>query len=341
LSAIEKRYVYPVEVRDDEGTWHEVPMWYRRVITEEYDCVYKPEPVREEEPAWRVGNIVEHKLGFCPVVWIQNIPVVGDVDGDPDCQGVYEMIESIDSLYSSAQQAILANCDPTVVISTSAPLSEVRKGSDNAIKIPDGSASYMEINAGGIKAAQELAEIYESKVLKVAQVYLEGDASIPQTATEIERRYSSMLAKADILREQYGERGVKPLLQMAMRAAKKLSTPTRSSDNTITRQKLHLPPRVWKEGDKVLTEERVIGSAPESLNLSWPRYFEPGLADATQAVQAAAGAKTASLIDNETATKFIAEYFQIEDVGQLVSKIQGEAKKAQAELEQMAMGGGE
>lgn len=346
LAGIDKRYIYPVEVRDEDGVWHEEPFWYRRVIDKERDVIYKPAPVGDgDEPFWEESKVVEHKLGFCPAVWIQNIPVVGDVDGLSDCHGCYDMVESIDALNASAQRGIIANCDPTLVISTDAEMDRVKKGNDNAIKLPGGgNASYMEIAATGPKAARELASDFRKLVLEVAQCHLETEGSVPQTATEVERKYASMLSKADVMREQYGEHGIKPLMEKTAEAVKKLASPRRS-ENGIVRYYISIPPRlIQDENGEIKPVNRSLGKGPHYISVQWQRYFEPDLKDVDLAVRAAAAAKTAQLVDDLHSTRFIAEYFNISDVGALVEKIKEEAAKVQKELERMSltnMDGGE
>jgi hypothetical protein len=317
--------------------------WYRRVLDENYDVVWKPQLVGDgSEPNWgdesTMDAVVKHNLGFCPVVWVQNQPLDDSIDGDPDCHGVYDMIESIDALLSQASRGILANCDPTVLISTTDQLSELTKGSDNALKLTNGTASYMEISGSGPKAALELAESLRAKVLEVAQCILDRpDSGGAQTATEIERAYSSMLSKADIMREQYGERCVKPLMEMMVAAARK-ATRAVQSESGITRGALVLPAKISQLPDGTTQRaERKLGPGG-ALKLTWPGYFEPTLTDASQAVGAAGQAKGLGLVDDEHAVKFVAEYFHVEDVSAMVAKMQAAAQAQQDSYGQQSLG---
>lgn len=341
LAGIDKRYIYPVEVRDEDGDWVEVPFWYRRVIDQEKDTIYEPVPVGDgEEPNWVPKKEVAHEFGFCPAQWIQNIPVSDDIDGLPDCHGCFDLVESIDALNASAQRGIIANCDPTLVISTDAEMDSVAKGNDNAIKLPGGgSATYMEIAASGPKAARELAAEFRKMVLEVAQCHLESEGSVPQTATEVERKYASMLSKADIMQEQYGERGIKPLMEKVAQAVAIISQP-RAQDGSIKRFYIALPHRmVTAEDGTTKYIQRSLGKGPYYVTVQWQRYFEPDLKDIDLAVRASAAAKTAQLVDDMHATKFISEYFNVNDVKSLVEKIREEAKAQQKELEAMSMSG--
>lgn len=340
LGSIEKRYQYPVEVLDPlTEEWTTGWVWYRRVINEKVDVVFKPAPVMEDgsEPNWQIQSGGEHELGFCPAIWIQNQPVNGDIDGEPDCHGIYDMVESIDQLQSQAKRAVMANCDPTLVISTEAPMDSIDKGHGKAIKLPSGTATYLEISGAGIKAAREQAEELRKLALEVVQVVLEHPDTAQRTATEVERAYSSMLSKADVMREQYGERGVKPLMQMMLKAAKQLEQPRIVAGQQV-RYRVDIPPKVEKAeeaGGKPVITERKLGKGPYRVRLKWPGYFEPSLQDANQAVQAAGGAIASQLVDQEHAVKMVAEFFKVDDVAQLLEDL----AKAKEEQEAQMMGG--
>ena len=348
LASLEIRYIYPEEAQDPKtGVWVEVPYWYRRTIDDESDIVYEPEPVGDgEEPAWRPAVAVAHGLGECTVVWVQNIPVQGQIDGETDCHGCYDMVEGIDALLAMAHRGVLANCDPTIHVSTDLPLAEVRKGSENALKTEKGgSVAYVEIAGTGPKAAQELANDLRGKVLEVTQCILEQDPSGGgggsgggRTATEVRHKYASMVEKADVLREQYGEHGVKRLLSMMERAIRKLSAgAVDPATGQLVRSALVLPPKHITDNGEMQEIERRLGHGGV-LALQWPPYFEPSLQDILQATQAAAAAKAASLIDDEVAMNFISSYFNVEDVHALLAKVRDTAVKQQADLESMALG---
>ena len=338
LRGIEIRYMYPKDERDPTtGRFATNWYWYRRAVDERSDTLYVASPVGDgQEPGWTVERKIDHGFGFCPAVWVQNLPVIDDIDGDPDCQGIYDMVEVLDLLVAQANRAIVSTCDPTVIISSDAEMGEVKKGLDNAIKLPNGSASYMEISGTGPESALGLSDRLRKLALEVAQCVLEPPNMSVRSATEIERLYSTMIAKADLLREQYGQRAVLPLCEKMLIAARTL-TESRQTDEqgNIVRQVLVLPKRVVRDGEgNTIAKERTIGQG-SLVGLRWPRYFQYTLADIELATRSAGLAVTGNLIDLESAVRFVAEYFGIADVGALVTKMleQREASGAQ-------MGGG-
>ena len=337
LKAIEIRYQYPETMQDPEtGMWVEVPFWYRRVITQEQDVIFKPAPVGDgTEPAWQTDWTAQHNFGFCPVVWCQNIPVLDDIDGDCDFHGTQELMASIDALLSQAQRGTLANGDPTVVLTTDADLNSVSKGSNNAIKLPAGSdAKYLEINGQSAKSSVELAEHYRRYALEVTQCVLDSgsDNNAPKTATEITRRFFSMLSKADVLREQYGEKLVKPIIEMMLSAAKALNEPKVTEDGLIVRQALTLPPRIVEKGGSLETVNRHLGPGGV-LTLRWPEYFEPTYTDAKEAAQAISMAKSANVVDEETAVQYMAPFFKVQNPAEMLRRLREEAQVKMAQLD--------
>lgn len=340
LASLEKKYMFPVDERDPEtGAWRQVPYWYRRIIDAERDVLFVPVPVSDAAPVWEVEREVVHGLGFCPVVWAQNLPVQDDVDGDPDCLAIDDLCDQIDALLSQAAQGVLANSDPTLLIVTDAELESIRKGSRNAIKLPSGgSAQYMELSGTGPKAALELADRLREMALEVAQCVLDQPETAQVTATQVERRFASMLSKAAILREQYGERLVKPLIEMMLKGARSLAKP-RVVDGVLVRQTLQLPMKVQPNGDgTVKRAARELGEGG-ILELVWGPYFAPTLEDAQKAAQSATLAKSGGLLDSAHAIAFVAPYFNVEDVTAISEKIKAESAEALAGIDAGIMDG--
>lgn len=333
LEALEKRYTFPEEVYDeDEGAWKQKWFWYRRVITDTHDTVWARVPVPEDDPQrlpiWAKEDHTEvaHDFGFCPVVWIQNHEVQDSVDGAPDAEGAADLIAAIDCLLSQAQKGTVANCDPTVLMATDGDFEEVAKGSDNAIKLEKGgTASYLEITGAGPRTALELAKDFEDRVQKICRVVFDTNLSGPaRTAAEVNRNYSSMLENADMLREQYGERGVKRLLQMAVDAGRKLRGPQEVIDadgkkTKITRAIILSPKVELDETGNTVPVQRRLGPGGE-IKLVWPDYFDPTNLDIVQAVDAVTRALTAKLITQEQAIEFVAHYFGVEDITEVLEK---------------------
>jgi hypothetical protein len=348
VDKIEKRYIFTDWTRNDEGHWVEGKFWYRRVIDDEKDTVWPKVPCKDnQEPDWKMARRTEvyHNFAFCPVVWCQNKPVEGSVDGDPDCQGAFDLIERCDQLRSQANKAVMANCDPTLNVNTDADLDNVVTGSSGALKLEKGgNASYLEITGTGPTAAMEMADKLEEKILLLVRCFLDTNTGGPsRTMSEVEHNYSSMIEQADVFREQYGEKGVKKLLELILEAGREMEKPTvekRDSDGlpTIIKRTVRLPAKVIidEATNTTLRIPRRPGKG-EQIELKWPPYFQPTLDDTGKAVTAAGQAKTFGLIDLEHSVRFVASHFQVEDVKALLAKLAKETTTADKSLQDQMM----
>jgi hypothetical protein len=334
VDELEIRYQFVEEVRDRDGRPKQVWFWYRRIIDDSCDKTWPRVPVGDgEEPDWDEEKMIEHHhdFGFCPVVWVQNQPVLDDIDGDPDCHGIYEFIQDIDALHSQASRGTKANCDPSLIISSNADFDEIQKGTGNALQVEQGgSITYAEINGSGIDKALTLADRFEEKALTVVACTLDRNEGGPsKTEKEVDHNYSAMIDQADILREQYGEKGVKRLLELVIRAVRKLDRPKiekAGADGipTIIRSVVKLPKRrVENASGEAVYIERQHGKG-EVVELKWPDYFTASTDEVSKRVEAASKAKEAKLIDHEHATKFVSKDFSVENVPQMMKKMEKE-----------------
>lgn len=347
LKSIDKRYLYPKEVKDEvTGKMETQVFWYRRVITMTQDILYPPAKATEDEPNWDAmvedgtAKVIDHNLGFCPVLWIQNLPVQDETDGNPDCpKYAYDLVRGIDMLTAQAHRGLVYNADPTLIISSKAEMGQIQKGSDNAIRVPEGSVTYLELSGAASKACMEQADEYRRRVLECAQCVLEHPEG-NKTATEVEKLYQSMISKADIMREQYGQRCIIPLLEMMWNTAVKMARPTDNGQGQIVINEVRLPLKYTKGPDGKSIATKLQPGQGGNITLHWPGYFNPSLDDIQKAATAATGAMSGGLIDDETAINFVAPYFKVEDKADLVAKVRANASQQQASMDAMALSGG-
>jgi len=350
LLSLEVRYVFSEDVRAPDGEWVTAQFWYRRVIDVDSDTVWPRVPVRGgEEPDWETCRHIEvpHGLGFCPVVWVRKVVVdeAGQCDGAADCHGAYELIERADALRSQAYRSTMASCDPTLMVSTDEDLAGVTTGLGGALKLEKGgTASFMEANGQGAKAAREMAAELRDEVLVLVRCHLDQNVGGPsKTATEVEANTSSMLEQADLLREQYGETGVRRLCEMLLEAGRAIDRPRAEMPKPpdpndpfapvkpprIVRRVLALPPR--REPDGALVPRRV--GVGQIVELKWPEYFPVRTSDAGNAVTAAGQAMEFGLVDRPHAVRFVAPFFGIEEVDALAEALEAKKKEEAAQTD--------
>ena len=352
LEKVEVRWMFPADERDAKGKWQTVRYWYRRIIDAESDTVWDAVRVPQDksgedtEPDWFAPQnepvVSRHGFGFCPVKWIQNTKVTGQPEGEHDCTGALEMIDRMDHLLSQGLQGVDLNCDPTLKFENvgESKIPPVDKGSYAAIKVPKGTVGYMEMAGSGPKTAMEWVQALRGWVLEMCQCVLEDpDAGgVQQTATQVVKRYASMHAKAGKLREQYGQNGFLPLLEMIIRAARKLAAGRPAGEGEpagIIRSQLQVNPKVVKQADgtQILVPRLLpVQESGALLQAVWPEWFDPSPQDALQATTAASAGVSGGLLDLEHAVKYIGPFFRVEDTALLASSLK--AAKAQADQQQ-------
>jgi hypothetical protein len=337
VGSFEKRYQYSEQVRTVDG-YETMWFWYRRLIDKTHDIIWSKVAVIEgEEPDWEQERFqaVEHGYDECPIVWIQNTELEEEIDGDPDCHAVFDLIESVDMLNSQARRGTLANCDPTLSITSDAEWGGIKKGSENAVQVEKGgNLAYLEMTGSGITMACSLRDEILEQICTVARVTLDRNEGGPsRTVAEIEHVYSSMLENCDELREQYGELGVKRLLEMVLRAARKLQGVRVDRKDPelpkIVRSSIKLPKKRIKDekSGKITWKDRQLGDG-EQIELRWPKYYKPSQEMIAASVNSAGTAKTFGILDLKHAVEHIAEDFQIENVNEVLAAIASEQEAA-------------
>ena len=315
---------------------------YRRIITEMDDTVYKPVKVGpnaslEWEP--EENGQVEHKLEQFPGVWVQNLPVMEDEDGEPDCQGAWQTFDTIDRMLAQMNKALLLNLDPTLKLKLDpkerAAGAGVLTGSDSALDVgSNGEAEYLEMNGSAITVAQALVDRLKQNALDVTRCVLvdpEKISGAAQSAKSIEYVYAPMLEKADELRAQWGEQGVVPLLRIMDTMARKLhGQPAKTADGQPAITTLLLPPKA--DGT-----ERKLGPGGW-IRLKWGPYFSPTETDNQTKITNIISAKSGGIIDQETAVNQGAPIFGVQDPAAMLVKIQAEEESQNASMWQGALG---
>ena len=335
------------EWSQEKKKWGKQWFWYRRDWTPTADIVYREARFEQrQEPVWIVDRerSVPHDDGECHLHWIQNLPS-DEVDGLPDYEGLYESFDIVDILYSTIVRGTVLNLDPTVKLRMDGDqirLMGLKKGSDNAlITGKDGDAQYMEMTGSGIDAGLRVFESKRRSVLEVAQCIIADPASIAAqgvSAVALRTIYAPMLAKCDVIREQYGS-AITRLVDQMVRVARSVmgrrvvvQAPSNSQDQgdgvasdlkDTTHEvelEVRLPPRVERtqvlDDDGKPTGEEKITRVPRvpgeggDVDLRWGPYFIPTPDDQSKTsvtLQAATGGK--AFLSKQTATEIMASMY--------------------------------
>lgn len=224
-------YLFHKTKWDGKG-FNKIWYWFRRMWTPEADYVFKDVPfVRGEEPIWEVDEekTTYHQDGLCHLEWIQNLPS-DEVDGLPDYDGLYENFDHVDLIMSVITRGAILNLDPTVKLKMDRDEVSrlgIKKGSDNALIVgKDGDADYLELGGQSITSGLDLVKELRRYILETAQCIVPDPHEVAAqgvSSVAIKAMFAPMLAKADILREQYGS-AIERMLQKMERIARDKTT---------------------------------------------------------------------------------------------------------------------
>lgn len=122
VTSVEIRYPYVEEFRDAKmGKWMARCMLYRRTIDAQRDVTYWPAPAAEtgaEPDSWAPQTVIEHNLGFCPVVWYKHMAgceQAGKIDGEALHEKLLDEIDALNLEFSQSHKAALQAGDPQLI----------------------------------------------------------------------------------------------------------------------------------------------------------------------------------------------------------------------------------
>lgn len=335
LDSLEIKYQFTQDEKQGDGAVKPVLYLYRRIIAANSDVTFHPIRCDDEGASWVEKERHDHRLGEVPGVWVCNTdPELGDVDGEPDCLGIFDQSEEIDALLSQGSIGVKSNCDPTVFLATNLELAELRKGSKHALKMEPGStAQLLETTGSGATAARDTAKMHRDLALEVVSCVIETPGISSQTATEVDRSYEAMWDRADEFRETYAEHGIKPLLAKMLRAIRKLTTVVTDPVTGLqTVGVVLVPPRIeqveTEAGDgTAVTRPRVPGVGT-LLEVTWPPWSRPTATDAQTAAGAASVAVAGKILDRSTAVAYVAPMFGGGDPAEIERRIDAETAQS-------------
>lgn len=297
---------------DIEPDTDAIDYWFKREWNATAENWFIPVRVSRENPAL-VPTVIDadrtviHSLGFCPMVWVKNLPGGDDTDGTStfDPIGISNEIE-MDYQMSQGGRGLKYTSAPTTVIKTSDP-----KGAEHehvvgdAILLPEnGDARHLEINGQAVAAVIEYCEGVRKLTLEaLGGSRIDPDKlSAAQSGRAMEMLNHNLIQLADTMRAPYGEHALLTIIGMIRKIAKKM-------------------PLVLRDGEKVGN----LGT--EKVSLKWPPWYPPTYADQAQQATALSTLKDKGLISTETAVASLAPVYDIEDQAEELKRINGEKQE--------------
>lgn len=354
-------YRFDKEVEEELGSVKKITtkqFWYRRDITATEYVVFKDALIEEgKDVVWTRDDdaTLDHDLGFCPVVWIPNLR---EADGDPDGCGLYEGLDDeFDALNFALSQrhrginywgvpqpweALAPEDKPPAATAQAARVPKGKESNGSGYSrgkteparatSPDQIWSYqvsedrksppvglLETTGKAFDAATKHVLDVRSRILEAIDVVLMDPATVAGkgdiSAKALSYMYAPLLGLVDELRECWWTHGLQRILSMMLRIAK-----------TLGADGLYVPGAA-----KLIT---ILGRFeidgmwfPPAMTPIWGDYFSPSNAEILAAVQTAAAAKGV-LVTQDTATRYVAPYFGVEDLDAELADLEGEQAEA-------------
>lgn len=294
LSSIDYRFKFTREVDGQAKTFIA-----RQLVDASRWVVWQPvEEIAGREPEWGASESVEHKLGFCPVVWF----IVGERCGEFDGTSIYApLLPLFDDLnYTSSQQAraLYQNLDPQLVIKgvSESDVEVLKKGSNTWPLPKDADAHLLESNGSFVTMAEKRIDALKKWCLDACAVILNDPERVSggQSGSALSLLLNPMVVASDDLKEEVGDAGFVQVLRQMVAA---LEHPAL----VAVRKRLgatKLPTGPWH-------------TLP--VQLHWGPFLPSTPADALAAAQAAAQAVGIGAISRAAASRFLAAHFGIAD----------------------------
>lgn len=290
--------------------------WFLRIWDETAETWFLPWRVSDLKavPVTDPQRTVIHGLGFCPVVWVRNLPGGEGVDGRCTFKDAMETEIEMDYQMSQGGRGLKYSSAPTLVIRSDDPRNRNEHVVGDALQVPTtGDAKFLEV--GGSASAAVVT--YCDRLRLVALEAIGGSRSDPDrlsaatSGRAMELMNQTLIWLADRLRTSYGEGALVSTLRMIMKMSERL-------------------PLALSTGEAVPKM-----SATQPITLKWQPWYPPTHQDRQVQSSALTGLVSGGLMSRETAVSTLAPSYDVEDVEAEISRIGADAKeRADREAEQ-------
>ena len=275
------------------------PKWFKLELNQQADILYdNPEFKAGAEPQFKVVEQADHGLDFVQGEWIRNIDIEKQVDGLSLVSEIFDFVDSFNYGLSQSDKAVSYGQEQQAWVKglTEDEIDELVKSSSTAWNLGrEGEAGFLEAGMSGFEAAHKLREELHQGMQQIIRVILldpEKIAGNAQSAKAMEVLHGPMIEIIDEIRPNM-EKGIVSLLQKMMASA-----------------------LIFHKRGEIVGISIPEEYAPISMNIltTWPAVFSPTMEDIGEAVRVASSAASANIIARSTATRFVAKFFDIEDI---------------------------
>lgn len=308
LEQIEIKYVFE-DPNDKTANGKFRQKWYRMVLTKNADILYDNPEYREgTEPTFQEVERNEHGFNFVQGEWFRTAKHKFDPDGDSLIGDILDFIDDLNYSLSQSSQAISYNQEPLLGVSglDSEEIDKVVRSSQKALSLGrEGEAAFIESDLKGVEVAEENRDHNRHRMLEVVRIVLHDPEKIvgsAMSAKAMETLHAPLVELIDELRIVVEPSLRNLLLKISMTL---LQVNAQGFETMIT------VPKGW---------------SPHSLDLTvqWPAIFPLTIEDIAKKCQAAGVVTTNKIISRESALRWLAADFGIEDIDTEIQKIAAE-----------------
>lgn len=300
LQSVVIKYVYD-DPNEKDSNGHPLKRWYKLELGTEKEILFDNpvyDPEADEEPEFQVVSEVEHGMGFVQGEWFTTSENQDEDDGYGLISDILDFIDELNYSVSASSRAVDYNQDPQLILNgvDEDEITNLLKSVTKSWNMGrEGKAQYLESKLDGVKVAGELRDKVVQGISDISRAVIlnpEKMVAAAQSARAMEVLNEPLLDLVNELRTSFEVHIKNLVLKMALAT---LIAKSMGIDIPIDIPEGYHPTSL-------------------DLELKWPKVFRETLEDQQKTIAIATSAAAANIISRRTATKFVSEVFDIEDV---------------------------
>lgn len=306
LIRVRIQYVWEDKQEIDPSTKQPKKKWFRLDLGKQADISYDTPDYEEGlEPVFQVTEVAEHRLGFVQAEWFKTADIANSPDGPSLIRDILEVIDELNYNISQSSTAIQYNQDPQLAVKNmdEDEFEQLIRSSFKAWNLGrEGEASFLETTLAGVERAGEFRDDVKQQMMDIVRIIMMDPEKIvgsAQSAKAMEVLHGPLVELVEEMRPIIEKALVNLCMKMTVAV---LIQSERGADTPVV-----IPP----------------GFVPKSTEVTvmWPEVFPMTMQDLQQKVAVASSVTSANIISRETATRWLAKDFGVEDIEEELSKI--------------------
>ena len=310
LQSVTIKYVYvDKNERDEDGNFKR--KWFKMDLTQVSEIKYDNPDFDANatgEPEFKIVGQVDHELGFVQGTWFRTCEKRGSPDGYGFIGDLTEFVDEFSYSLSQSSNAIGYNQDPQLWFNglDEEDMAVIIRSSAKSLNLgKDGQGGFLESSLTGVDKAIIMRDKVRTHIQDIARITLLDPEKIVGSATSakaMEVLHGPMIDLVEELRAN-----IEPLIRELV--LKMALAVLRANEQGIS------TPVIIPPGYQMTSFD---------FEVKWRSIFEQTMEDLQKKVGVATSAATARIISNETALRFLAEDFGIDNIEEELAKIEAQ-----------------